>query len=61
MDGLKYIEWKREVEDAFLNILGLDSREAIAGTILFNYYKNGYEPAQVVLEISEKLDAYGFY
>lgn len=61
MEGFKYVEWKKEVEDAFLNILGLSMQEAISGTILFNYYKFGYEPADVVKEISEKIDAYGLY
>jgi len=59
MEGYRYIEWKREVEDAFLSILGMNVHEAISGTILFNYYRNGYEPAETVEELSQKIDAYG--
>lgn len=61
MEGFKYVEWKKEVEEAFLNILGLSMNEAITGTVLFNYFKCGYEPAEVVKEISGKIDGYGFY
>jgi hypothetical protein len=61
MEGYKYTEWKKEVEDVFLNCLGLNVQEAITGTILFNYFKLGYEPVDVIKEISQKIDAYGFY
>lgn len=61
MEGLKYIEWKKEVENAFLNFLGLNVQEAVTGTILFQYFKCGYEPADVVKEISQKIDTYGLY
>lgn len=61
MTVAKYIEWKKEVEDSFLNIIGLNINEAISGTILFNYFKDGYEPSDVVKEISEKVNGYGIY
>jgi hypothetical protein len=61
MQGFKYVEWKKEVEDAFINYIGVNAQEAIAGTILYQYFKLGYEPIDVVKEISQKIDAYGFY
>jgi hypothetical protein len=61
MQGFKYVEWKKEVEEAFINYAGVSVQESITGTILYQYFKLGYDPIDVVKEISQKIDAYGIY